>query len=326
MNRNRLLWVLLFLGVLALVIELFWLMPVVLTRWYPYDYHLYVGMGEQILQGENPYGLAHYWPLPTILWVFVPLSFMPDAFVLFWIFLPIISLLVIHKKDGLLLLLFTPLWTVIRDAMIDGIMLLPTYWLLQDVSFWAGVAGVGLLAKPQLALFAVGGRFIEWLRFRKWPQVKVFLVALFLFVIPSFLIRPDWPISWLKVLPMRAAETTAILPLATGSVWSWWALGIWGKIVAVFLIVIAIGLFLRAWRAGNRTVALLMVGLFFTPFLFASNLFIAAAALKGRRQIELVTALSLFAYLVHRTANPFAGFFALIPLLILWFSNSQTTA
>ncbi|MFZ6027533.1 MAG: hypothetical protein ACOYYS_07430 [Chloroflexota bacterium] len=320
--RRNSLYVLLFLASLVLLVEAVWLVPVVLQRWHPYDYGLYVEMGQQQLQGENPYGMSHYWPLYTIFWVFRPLALLPDWFVLVWVLVPLASLLSIHRMNGLILLFYTPLWMVIADGLIDGVLLLPAYWLLQDTVAWAGVGAVLLLTKPQLAILAVAGRFLDWLKKRSkatWRQIGAFSIALVILVLPSFLIWPAWPRAWLAVLPMRAAETTTILPRMAGSVWSWWALGLPGKLIALFLIAAALGLFARAWRSGNGIVALLLMGLFLTPFLFASNLFIACAALRARRQIELVTALSLFAWLVDRWANPFAGVFAFIPLLVLWF-------
>jgi hypothetical protein len=319
MKDKRIIYGLLAVGVIVLIIETIWLLPLVLERWHPYDYAVYANMGRLVREGQNPYRAANYWIFPAILWVCVPLSWTPDWFVLVWILLPMISLLVIHRRDGLILLLFTPLWLVIADAMLEGALLLPVYWLLQDAAVTASLGAVALLTKPQLALLPVGKRAWDWLRQTHKRPLAIFLGALAAFILPSFVVMPDWPLAWLKVLPMRAAETTTILPLMTASVWSWLALGIGGKVFVLILLIMGGWLFWRAWRAGNSTPALLMAGLFLTPVLFASSLFIAAAALRGRRQIELATALSLAAWLVDRWASPFAGVYALIPLLILWF-------
>lgn len=324
MERYRIIYLLLFVALLVLIVEAIWLVPVVLQRWHPFDYGLYVEMGAQLLRGDNPYGAYHYWPLYTILWVFGPLALLPDWFALVWVIVPLVSLIIIHQRDGLILFLFTPLWWVIAHGQIDGVLLLPAYWLLQDTVTWAGIGVVLLLTKPQLAPLAIAGRFFQWVlkpTDKPKQQIKVFLLSLSILVIPSFVLWPTWPWEWLKVLPMRAAETTTIYPGGTASVWSWWSLGWWGKGWAIILIVLGIWLFLRAWKVGNRIPALLLATLFITPFLYASNLFIAAAALRGRRQIELVTALSLFAFLVHLMTDQFAGTFALVTLLILWFQG-----
>jgi hypothetical protein len=319
MKDKRLLYALLFIGLIVLVIEMIWLVPVVLQRWHPYDYSVYGNMGRLVREGQDPYRAANYWILPAILWVCVPLSWMPDWFVFVWILLPMVSLLIIHRRDGLILLLFTPLWLVIADAMLEGVLLLPTWWLLQNTATAASLGAVALLTKPQVALLAVIQQVWRWLHQPDKRPLLIFFAALAVFVVPSFFWMPDWPLAWLKVLPMRAAETTTILPRMTASVWSWWAMGIGGKIAALILSAAGGWLFWRAYRAGHSAQAMLMAGLFLMPILFASSFFIAAAALRGRRQIELVTALSLVAWLVDRWVSPFAGVYALIPLLILWF-------
>jgi hypothetical protein len=59
----------------------------------------------------------------------------------------------------------------------------------------------------------------------------------------------------LAVLPDRAAQTTTLLPMLTGSLWAWKELGIVGGLIALSLIAVTLALALYvalAGKAGSR--------------------------------------------------------------------------
>ncbi|MEW5719792.1 MAG: hypothetical protein AB1817_14270, partial [Chloroflexota bacterium] len=94
-RRKWMIALLIVAGVIG-AIELFLFLPRVLQVWYPYDYGRYVAMGNALRADPHSYG-AHpidtWYPLPAQLWVFVPLSFMPDWFRLIWVLFPLAYIL-----------------------------------------------------------------------------------------------------------------------------------------------------------------------------------------------------------------------------------------
>ncbi len=324
--RHFLLAFLLIIGTIGLIAEIVWMLPIALERWHAFDYGLYVDMGNAIRQGANPYGLHHYWPLPTILWIFVPLSLMPDWFRFIWILGPIVSILVLFRTRGIPFFFFTPLWFVIGDGMIDGWLLVPLAWLLENRPVLAGVGAALVLFKPQLAILAVGYMLIRWLVSRDFKNLGTFAGLMAIFYIPSFIVRPGWILEMITVLPSRAAQTTTIFPLMTGSIWVWWFIGGIGILILIAML-FAIGvLFRRAIRdEAKRASGFVLLNLLLNPLLFASNHVMALPTLRGRNEIIIVMLISLVAYVLDHALGGFNGY-AFIPFVALYLLERRTNS
>lgn len=301
--------------------------PVILQRWFAFDYSLYVEMGQAVRAGVNPYGTHHYWPFATMLWVFAPLSLLPNWFRLVWILGPFISLLILFRKQGVLLFFFVPLWFVVSDAMIDGWLLLPLALLLSNRPGWAGLGGAIVLFKPQLAFLAVAYALVQWLIARDWKNLATLLGALVLFYAPTFFINPNWIGQMLTVLPERAEQTTTRLPLLGGSLWAWWSLGGIGNVVWLVLFATTIGL---AWRAfqvpSKRGATFLLLGLALDPILFGSNQIMAMPALSRRIELVSIVFVSWCAFAVDKFIGGFGGGYALIPIVALYWQTRKQAA
>lgn len=311
---------------LLFAIEIVLLLPRVLQVWQPYDYWQYTQMGEAARQGREPLGTGRFYPLPTILSVFVSLSLLPEWFRIVWALAPLGFILFLFRRQAIPLFGFVPLWFVVGDGMLDGWLLLPLAWLLQNRRMWAGLGAAVLLFKPQLAILAVMYALAHWLITRDWKNLGVFVVAMTIFYTPSFIVNPNWLGQMLVVLPDRAAQTTTLLPAMTGSVWAWKELGLLGVLsVGVFLTATLV-LAWRAWRMAEKRAAICqLLNLIFNPILFGSNFVTALPTLCGRRQILVVVALSWLALILDKVLNGFGGGYALIPLAALYFLAREET-
>lgn len=305
-------------ALLILMVELAVLTPYVLTHWHAFDYGNYVEMGRALRLGQNPYGEHRYYPLPTALWVFVPLSLLPDWFRLVWVLSPVILIVIIHRADGLLFLLFPPLWFAIGDGMLDGWLLLPLYWLLTNRPGWAGVGGALLLLKPQLALLLVIYRVGDWFIRRDMKNLHPFFLVLAVLFVPSFLIDPNWISQMLAVLPGRLSQSVDLGSQLTVSLWSWWYAGDWGR-VGFALIVVAITLCVRQhWKRASARAALIeIVNLLVMIVILASSLIMLIPTLRGRKAIVVLIGVSWAAYLLSQLIGSAAPW-TLLPLTALY--------
>lgn len=306
-------------GILVLVIELVLSLPSVLQRWHPYDYWQYVQMGEAVRRGDSPFGPGRFYPLPTVLWIFVPLALLPDWFRIVWVIAPFVFLVVLFRRQAIPLFGFVPLWFVVGDGMLDGWLLLPLAWLLQNRTIWAGLGTALLLFKPQLAMLAVLYALVHWLATRDWKNVGVFALALLVFYVPSFIVNPNWIAQMLAVLPERAAQTT-MMPSMAVSVWAWKELGILGLLIVGAFLLTMLTYAWRAWRGvENRAAIFQLLNLLLNPILFASNFVMTIPALRGRTQILISVVVSWLAVGLDRALGGFGGGYALIPLAALYF-------
>lgn len=316
-TRKNLTYVLVVFCLFLLVFELVMILPRALD-WHPWDYGNYVKMGTAIRAGQNPYGPDRYYPLPTMLWIFVPLSVMPDWFRLVWILFPVIFLLILFRSRAIWFALFPPLWFLMSDAMFDGWLLIPLAWVFLNRPVLAGAGAALLLFKPHVFFLVVGFLLAEWLIKRHWTTLKTFAITFAVLWLPSFLVDPLWPSKMLAVLQTRA-EQVSLLPLLTSSVWSWWWLNLPGKIICVGLL-IASGFLL--WRVGHdetkRAPALQSFSLLINPVMLASNVVTVLPGLVGTGQIAVVVFVSLFAFGLDRVMGGFGGGYALIPLAALY--------
>jgi len=295
-------------------------LPRVLSAWHPNDYGHYVAMGEVVRQGGNPYFIGTFYPLPTILWVFVPLSVLPDWFRVVWVIAPFVFLAMLFRRQMVLLLGFVPAWFVVGDAMLDGWLLLPLAWLLQNRRGWAGLGAAIVLFKPQLAILAVMYAVVNWLVKRDWRNLGTFAAAMTVFYAPAFIVNPLWVAQMLASASGRADLTTATYPTANASVWVWKELGIVGGLIVGIMLAAMVVLGWRAWRrAENRAAIFQLLGLMLDPVLYASNFVMALPALRGQTQLLIVTLLSLLAYGIECVFGTFGGGYVLIPFAALYF-------
>lgn len=306
-------------GVL-LIGEIILFLPRVLQVWHPYDYWQYTQMGNAVRQGQNPFGPGRFYPLPTILWIFVPLSLMPDWFRLVWVIAPFAFVLIGFRRQAIPVFAFLPLWFVVGDGMLDGWLLLPLAWLLQNRKVWAGLGAALVLFKPQLAILAVLYAFVHWLATRDWKNAGMFVGAMVIFYVPSFIVNPMWMVQMLAVLPERAAQTTTLLPTMTASVWSWKELGYVGWFVVIIVLMMTMAWVWRAWRMPEqRTVICQLLNLILNPILFASNFVTAIPTLRGQKPILIVVGLSWLAFGLDQLIGNFGGGYVLLPLAALYF-------
>ncbi len=325
--RNRVLYALLAIVLVVLVVEIAIWLPRLLQVWKPFDYGNYVAMGIAVRQGLNPYGAHQYYPFPTVLWIFVPLSFLPEAFRLVWILGPFISILILFRKPGIGLFLYTPLWLVVGDGMLDGWLLVPLAWLLENRPIWGGLGAALLLFKPQLAWLAVGYMVLRWSVGHDWKNLGVFATAMLVLCIPSFIINPNWVAQMVNVLTERAAHTTSLFPLLAGSIWSWWWLGDWARAIFLILLVLVLGLFVRALlHAPSRAAALHLINLALNPIFFGSTMIMVAPVLREREQMLVSVAVSLGAFVLDRQLGGFGGGYALLPLCALYWQGNASTS
>lgn len=324
LSRRALLIVGVIVALLVLIVEFIMFAPVVLERWKAYDYWQYIQMGEAVRRGESPFGSGRFYPLPTILWIFVPLSLLPDWFRIVWVLAPFAFLLVLFRSQAFPLFGFMPLWFVVGDGMLDGWLLLPLAWLLQNRKMWAGLGAAVLLFKPQLAILAVLYAFAHWPATRDWRNLGVFATAMTIFYAPSFVVNPNWVAQMLAVLPDRAAQTT-VMPSMAVSVWAWKELGILGLlIVGAFLLAILVFSW-RIWRRSeNRAAMFQLLGLLLNPVLFASNYVMTLPVLRGQKQVLVAVILSWLAFGLDQALSGFGGGYALVPLAALyWLSRDS---
>lgn len=321
-RRNLVFGGLLVVALFVLVVESVTLLPRALQVWQPYDLRMYIEMGAIARTGINPIGPLHYYPLPTVLWIFVPLSLMPDWFRFVWAIVPFAFILILHRANGLAFLLFPPFWFNISDAMIDSWLLLPMKWLAENRPRLAGIGAVILLTKPQIALLPVAFMFLRWLITRDWKNLSAFVIGLIAFCLPAFIFDPLWIVHMLQVIPQRANESMVLLPLLTSSLWAWWWVGGIARIVFVTLAVAAIVLTARAWRQRSDPVAILQsCNQLVIPILFAANMTLFVPVLRTRREIFVIVAIALAAFALDTALGGFGGGYVFIPLTVLYFQQ-----
>jgi hypothetical protein len=128
----------------------------------------------------------------------------------------------------------------------------------------------------------------------------------------------------LAVVPERAAQTTALLPTMTGSIWAWKELGAWGWLIVIVTLMMTLAWGWRAWHATKQRAAICQLfNLILNPILFGSNLVMALPTLRGPKPIVIVTGLSWLAFGLDKLIGNFGGGYALIPLAALYFLSRE---
>ena len=322
-KRKWILYVLSGVSVLVLAVEIIMIMPRVLQVWYPFDYGRYVAMGNALRENPHSYGaraIDTWYPLPAQLWVFVPLSFMPDWFRLIWVLLPLAFILRRLGGRALLLFLFPPLWFAVADGMVDLWLLFPLVWMLENRPGFAGLGVVLTLVKPQVTLLAALYVLVRWIVARDRKNLLTVGAALIVFCVPAFLLQPDWVLKMLAALPERTGEGGAQVQLLIASIWAWWRLGGLGYLIfGAFALATAVLFWCAFQRAPNRVGAVQALNLALMPVLYAGSAVTVISLLRKSSELIAIVLLALGAYWLDGALGGFGGGYALIPLVALYF-------
>jgi hypothetical protein len=178
LSRRSLIVIALFAAVLVLFIAEVAALSPGFMDFFIHDYDSYVlwGNTQRLSFDQCAPQAANYYPLPSTLWIFAPLSMFPRWFAFVFMFAPFIFLLPLFKKDSGIAWLFFPLWVQTGNGQIDGWLILPLYWLIQNTRWLAGIGAVLVLFKPQIAIFAVGYMIIHWFTQRNWRNLGAFAI------------------------------------------------------------------------------------------------------------------------------------------------------
>lgn len=280
-----------------------------LSSWRPYDYDLYISWGTALRNGTVTYS----YPLPSIIWVFMPLSFLPDDFKLLWAAAPFIFVLFLFKRTAPVLWLYFPLLVQTAYGQLDGWTIMPLYWLVQDRPRLGPLGAVLLLIKPTLAPFTIAYVLYHWVRSRRWQSLFWFGGILGIYLLPAFIIEPNWVVNFALQIPIRATESNMIPRGA--SIWAWW----WhGGITPylfplIMLAVVALAL-LIVHRSRNHLPLIQLIGLIMNPFLYASNFTSIIPLLSSSSEVFAITLASWIAVGVDIWANGWGGAYTFIPL------------
>ncbi len=326
-QRKWMLALLIVVGVIG-AIELILFLPRVLQAWYPYDYGRYVAMGNALRADPHSYGarpIDTWYPLPAQLWVFVPLSLMPDWFRLIWVLFPLAYILRRLGAAALFLFLFPPLWFAVGDGMIDLWLIVPLVWMLENRPGFAGLGVVLTFVKPQVTLLAALYLLARWIVARDRRNLLAFGGALIVFCLPAFILQPDWILKMLAALPERAGEGGAQIQLLIASVWAWWRIGGLGYLIfGAFALALAI-LFWRAFRRARvRVGAVQLLNLALMPVLYAGSAVTVIPLFRKPRELIALVLAALGAYWLDRALGGFGGGYALVPLVALHFLSRDS--
>ena len=302
----------------ALLIELAKLMPEWLAH-PPNDYGIYVqwGMAERLGSGTYTFALPNYYPRPTTLWIFVPLSILPNWFALLWTIVPLFFTLWLFKRPGVILWLYYPMLVQAATGQMDGWLLLPILWLVENRPWFAGIGAALVLFKPQLGFATVLFALIFWFFKKDVRNLAAFASALCVLYLPAFITNPLWLPEMIDNMQVRANES--ILPTRGASLWAWawhggitlWLLPI---VITVALVLVVYAFFVR----GKRFQAVQLLGLLIMPVLYASNFVTIIPLVKSSRQIVILTLASWGAVVIDTLAGGWGGAYALIPLTALY--------
>lgn len=306
---------LLLAAVVGLGIELIAFAPYFLER--PLnDYAIYARWGSAARSGIwNPPEQYNPYPLPTTLWIFVPLSLLPDWFKVVWTIGPYLILLYLYGKPGLIWWVFYPMMVQGGVGQMDAWLLLPLAWVLDRRPWLAGIGAVLLLFKPQIAWLTVLAAFVLWLVQRDKKNLGAFVITLAVLYIPAFVLDPLWFARMLQPMSVRAREF--LLPTRGATIWGWWWHGDWAVWLIPLWVLLAIVLAARVIKPKPLHTAQL-VNLLITPVLYASNLSMLIPTIRRTRDIILLTCVSWFGVLLDNLFGGFGGVYILLPLTALW--------
>jgi hypothetical protein len=315
--RSAITFALLAIGIAILLYELEQSVPVLLAR-RGTDYTLYVQWGSEYSPLEHSgASVPNYYPLPTTLWVFLPLSLLPNWFTLVWTFVPFLFLLWLFRKSGIILWLSYPMLIQGSVGQMDGWLLLPLYWLFTNRPRLAGIGAALLLFKPQLAFLTILYALLAWLIRRDWHNFGAFIITLAILYLPAFVVNPLWPLIMLERMKIRASEP--LLETRGASLWAWIWHGGWTLWLLPIVALIAAALVIYVFMIRRRQIqAVHLLGLMVTPVLYSSNFVTIIPMLKTTRQIATLTTISWVGVVIDILAGGWGGAYVVIPLTALW--------
>lgn len=284
-----------------------------LWDWRPYDYELYRTWGKTFLDGTSPF---NPYPLPSIIWVFVPLALLPPQFAIFWSAAPFGFVLYLLRGRGILLWLYFPLLVQTAFGQLEGWLILPMSWLLTNRPKLAPLGSVLLMVKPSVAPLVILYMLWYWLTHKEWQQLKWFSGILFIYLLPAFLIDPFWVMRFLTKLPVRAVESNMIPRGA--SLWAWiWHGGfaIWLLPVVLVLVLLAVVYLLR--RSKNLSETANVSNMFLVPTLYVSTFTLLIPNFKTSREVLVMVVISWLAALLDILIGGWGGVYAIIPFAAL---------
>ncbi len=283
-----------------------------LLDWRPNDYVSYVIWAERFKQGQ----LSYDYPLPVVLWFFVPLTFLPIQFLLVWAVVPFVLILWMQGRKGLILFPFYPLLVQTGYVQVDGLLILPLLWAIENRPIWGAVGTFLLVAKPSLAPLTILYMVYYWIRTKDYRNLKWFAALSTIFVLPAFIIDPIWPIHFLQRTQLRSQEANMVPRGAT--LWAWvWHEGITVWLgVALALLVLALVIYI-ARRQKNLTSTFQVLNLIFFPSLYVSASTMLIPLLSTWQEMLLMTILSWSLILIDAAAGGWGGIYVLIPLVML---------
>lgn len=307
-------------SLLVLGYELLTLLPHA-PEFAPTDYQALRQWGLDAQRGEFNY----LYPLPALLFIFLPLSLLPWWTVYIWVVIPFIFVLFLHREKGIALFLFVPMLAQAAWGTLDGFFILPLYWLFNNQSLAAGISAALLTLKPQLGIFTVPIVLLQSIKLRRWKLLIAFSSIMLLLYLPSFLIDPLWPIKMIPFLQWRT--DVWFLHVRAATLWGWWWRGDWALVLLPIPIVATILFFIRAWRAGHsRLQALHLLGLLVQPVFFVVSLGTIIATLKtSLRDFAFLVTVSWLALGLDNILA-WGGVYVIISLAALWLLGNKKSS
>lgn len=271
--------------------------------------------------------LGHYnyrYPLATLIWVFVPLSALPDWFAIFWFAVPFASIIYIFRRKGLVLWLFWPVLLQANSGQLDGWLLMPLYWVCNERPLLSELSCALLTLKPQLAFLVVPFTLWQWFARRKWKSLLTFATAFAVLYIPAFFLDPVWPLEMVPELVTRSGES--ILPSRGVSLWWWRTDNPWATSALFLFIGLVAVLFVRAFRQIDlQRKAVYLLGLLVMPVLYAvSYITVIPTLANNRRHLLAITLVSWTALFLDIVFHGWGGAYVLIPVAVLWLIAQNT--
>lgn len=291
------------------------------SRWVLADYYNYfLPWGQLAREGV----LNYRYPLATVLWVFVPLSVVPQWFSLIWFVAPFAFAVCILGRKGVIAWFLFPSLLQAATGQLDGWLLLPLHWLFTGTAVLSEISCALVTLKPQLAFLVVPYAIWHWGAGRRWRSLLLFLAALIILHLPAFILDPAWPIKMIPELQARGTES--FLAVRGASLWWWPWHGAW-IIPSLFFFAMASVLFLRAFHSeGARKRAVFLLGLLLMPVLYPVSYVTVIAALKGSaRQLVLMVLVSWMAVIIDILFQGWGGAYSIIPVAALWLLGTRQT-
>lgn len=222
----------------------------------PIDFETFMSIGARFASGLDPYAPNSYYPLPFV-FLFAILSLLPRPIAMaIWFFGPLAAILMAANWRPWVLL-FAPVFAHFVGGQADIFAVLGLWGFSTNARGLAGAWLALTLLKPQLALVPVAYAGVRWVltirATRTTPkELKQFLLFAAILFVPSFFLRPDWPIRWLSYpRPLFERAMSGFVPrtLLTSGVHpsaAYWLILILSASLLLFLV----------WRIARRRLTL----------------------------------------------------------------------